>query len=286
MALAISPCSCARWRNCRQRSWRSRTPARRLCHLTGSGSASLPVEGLWKVAMTGGPAVSVVGLDARRVRGATWGEDGTIIYATGNRETGLQRVSADGGTVEVLTRPDPAKGEADHLWPELLPGGRAVLFTIWPPSGGSDNAQVAVLDLRTGDQRVLVRGGSDARYVSSGHLVFGAGGGLRSVPFDLQRLTVTGTPVPVVEGVATSANGSAECAISRNGSLIYVAAGTARRELVWVDRQGNEEALGAAPRAYTRARISPDSTRVALEVRDDRGRISGSGMSSSVGSLG
>ena len=204
-------------------------------------------EGLWKVAMTGGPAVSVVGLDAPQVRGATWGEDGTIIYATGNRETGLQRVSADGGTVEVLTRPDPAKGEADHVWPELLPGGQAVLFTIWPPSGGSDNAQVAVLDLRTGDQRVLVPGGSDARYISSGHLVFGAGGGLRSVPFDLQRLTVIGTLVPIVEGVATSANGSAECAISQNGSLIYVAAGTARRELVWVDRQGNEEARRCTP---------------------------------------
>ena len=101
-------------------------------------------------------------------RGATWAPDDTIIFATGNPATGLQRVSAAGGTPEVLTRPDHAQGEADHLWPEVLPGGRAVLFTITSQTGGLDAAQVAVRDLRTGTQKVLLRGGSHGHYVASG----------------------------------------------------------------------------------------------------------------------
>ena len=128
-----------------------------------------------------------------RSRGATWGPDDTIIVATNNAATGLQRVAAAGGPTTVLTRPDRAQGEADHLWPELLPGGRAVLFTITAVTGGLDAAQVAVLDLQTGTRTVLVRGGSHAHYVPSGrgsptraereggHLVYAAAGTLRAV---------------------------------------------------------------------------------------------------------
>ncbi len=102
-------------------------------------------------------------------RGGTWLPDESIIFATANPTTGLQRVSAAGGMPSVLTRPDPAQRQVDHLWPEMLPGGRAVLFTI-TTAGGLNAAQVAVLDLQTGTQKVLVRGGSHAHYVASGHL--------------------------------------------------------------------------------------------------------------------
>ncbi len=98
----------------------------------------------------------------------------------------------------MLTRPNRAGGEDDHVWPEILPGGQAVLFTITATTGGLDQAQIAVLDLRTGTQTVLIRGGSDARYVSSGHLVYAAAGTLRAVAFDLARLAVVGTPVTVL----------------------------------------------------------------------------------------
>ena len=100
--------------------------------------------------------------------GATWRADGTIIFATNAPATGLQRVPAAGGEPTVLTKPDRERGEADHLWPEFLPGGEAVLFTITPATGGIDTAQVAVLDLRTGTSKVLIRGGSHARYVPIG----------------------------------------------------------------------------------------------------------------------
>ena len=123
--------------------------------------------------------------DARRSapRGATWAPDDTIIFATNNVSTGLQRVAAAGGPPNVLTRPDRAQGEIDHLWPEMLPGGRAVLFTIAALTGGLDAAQVAVLDLQTGTRRILVRGGSHAHYVPSGHLIYAAAGTLRSGAF-------------------------------------------------------------------------------------------------------
>ena len=104
---------------------------------------------LKKVAITGGPAVALALIDSTP-RGAAWTPDDTIIFATTTSATGLQRVSAAGGAPTVLTRPDRTQGEGDHLWPEMLPGGRAVLFTVTAVTGGLDVAQVAVLDLQTG----------------------------------------------------------------------------------------------------------------------------------------
>ena len=155
--------------------------------------------------------------------------------------------------------------------PEILPGGQAVLFTITSTTGRLDQAQIAVLDLRTGTQRVLIRGGSDARYVSSGHLVYAAAGTLRAVAFDLARLAVVGTSEVVLPQVQISATGAANVAVAANGTLVYVAGGVAvgaRSNLVWVDRQGYETPLPAPRRAYVYPRISPDGTRVALAVLD------------------
>ncbi len=107
----------------------------------------------------------------------------------------------------MLTKPDRERGEGDHFWPEFLPGGEAVLFTITSADGSIENAQIAVLDLRTGTSKVLIRGGSHAHYVPTGHLVYGVAGTLRAVAFDLGRLEVVGTPVPVLEGVVTTGSG-------------------------------------------------------------------------------
>src|SRR5258705_12518226 len=109
---------------------------------------------LKKVAVTGGPAVTLATLDGT-LRGATWGPENTIIVATANPVIGLQRVAAAGGPTTDLTRPDRAQGEADHFTPELLPGGRAVLFTIVAARGGLDAPQVAVLDLQTMTRKIL-----------------------------------------------------------------------------------------------------------------------------------
>jgi len=241
-------------------------------------------DGLWvgffdrtdsirKVSITGGPPETVCAAGLGVPSGATWGADGTIIFATNAPATGLQRVPAAGGEPTVLTKPDRERGERDHLWPEFLPGGAAVLFTIVPATGGIDNAQVAVLDLRTGTSKILIRGGSDAHYVPSGHLIYGMSGTLRAVAFDLKRLEVTGTPAPVLEGVVTTAFGATDIAVAANGSLVYVAGragGGGRQTVVSVDRQGRPSPLPGLPLdAYRTVRVSPDGTRLALATDDD-----------------
>ena len=231
--------------------------------------------GLKKVAITGGPVLPVCGLDGQS-RGAVWSDDGSIIFATSLPATGLQRVSSAGGEPTVLTTPDGQRGEIDHIWPQFLPGGRSVLFTI-TTTGGIEASQVAVLDLRTGAQKTLLRGGSQAQFVPSGHLVYAAAGTLRAVAFDLDRLEVIGTPVPVLPQVVTLPTGVAEFDIARDGTLAYASGGVgaaAARTLMWVDRQGHEESITAAPaRAYVTPRLSPDGMRVALEVRDQAADI-------------
>ena len=224
---------------------------------------------LKKVALTGGPPITLARLDGNP-RGATWAPDDTIIFATNNHGDGAAARVGRGRDADVLTRPDHARGEADHLWPELLPGGRAVLFTITAQTGGLDAAQIAVRDLRTGTQQILVRGGSHAHYVASGHLVYTAAGTLRAIPFDLDRLETRGTAVPVVPRLVTTGFGAGDFAVATDGTLVYVdapagLAGTGRT-LVWVDRMGKEEPIAAPPRGYLHPRLSPDGTRVAVSV--------------------
>jgi serine/threonine-protein kinase len=226
---------------------------------------------LGKVALNGGPAARITNVKGG-ARGASWGADDTIVFATDDPATGLLRVPAAGGQAEVLTTPDAQKGELDHVFPELLPGGDAILFTIVPRTGGIDAAQIAVRDLRTGEQKILVAGGSSPRYVSTGHIVYGVAGTLRAVAFDLDRLEVQGNPVPVLQRVYMKPVGSASFGVSRDGSLVYLAGvfqGGAAVTLVWVDRQGREEVISAPPRVYRALRISPDGTRVAVQEAGD-----------------
>ncbi len=228
---------------------------------------------LAKLAVTGGPAIPITGLKQGLRRGATWGVDGTIVYATDVEATGLWLVSADGQSTTQLTTPDTARGELDHVFPSYLPGARAVLFTILPKSGGIEGASVAVFDLETKVYKTVVRGGTDARYVPSGHLVFGSAGAIRAVRFDLKRLEAIGTPVTVVESVAIRSQGAAQFDVTSTGTLLYVPEGTdpeqdALRTLAWMDRQGRETPIKAPPRPYRSVRISPDGKQAAVEISD------------------
>jgi serine/threonine-protein kinase len=225
---------------------------------------------LKKVPISGGPAVLVARLDSAE-HGATWTPSGTIIFATSSTATGLQRVSADGGEPAVLTRPDRTRGEVNHSWPELLPDGQAVLYTVTASMGGLDADSIAVLDLRTGRTTTLLRGGRHAQYAASGHLVYAAAATLRAVAFDSARMLVIGASRPVEKQVLTTPIGAVETGLARDGTLVYVAgnagSGTART-LVWVDRQGRETPLSVPPRAYYYPRLSPDGTRIAMMIAD------------------
>ena len=188
-----------------------------------------------------------------------------------------------------MTRPDPARGEADHLFPEALPGGRAVLFTISSRTGGSDASSIAVYDLDTNTQTIVMPGGSHAQFVpgrtgsltatgGDGHLVFVAAGTLRAVPFDPVRRVLLGPAVPVVSRLITGSSGAGDFAVAVDGTLVYAdgeggANSAAARTLVWVDRAGKEEPIAVPPRLYSQVRSSPDGTRLALSAGDQEGDI-------------
>ena len=206
-------------------------------------------------------------------RGASWGADGSIVFA--ERRSGLFRVSDAGGVRQALTTPDLAHGETGHYWPSIVPGGRAVLFSI---VGGPNESQatIAALDLDTKTIRRLVPSGRSAQYAPSGHLVYNAGSSVYAIDFDPERLEVRGHPVPVLDGVLTRLNGSAEFQVSSEGTLVYVAGDARRldpRVLAWVDRAGVEDVLSAEPRGYRAVRISPTGGQVAIELREPDSEI-------------
>ena len=197
--------------------------------------------------------------------GVSWAGD--AIYFAEPR--GILRVSANGGEPEVVVEPE----ENEQLFfPRLLPDGRTLLFTL--TRAGQSNRLIMSHSLDTGERRVLVDGGSDARYLPTGHLVYRVGATLQAVPFDLDALEVAGGASTVVEEVAPVVSGrgdrgEAHFAVSESGSLVYLSGGIEDSRLVWVNRQGVSEPLSAPPAAYGGAQISPDGARLAVWLDAD-----------------
>ena len=217
------------------------------------------------MALTGGAPVKVT--DAvSGIAGAAWGPDDTIVFAWFD----LFRAPAAGGSPSLLLKVDEQRGERFYRHPTFLPSGKGVLFTIGMADTYSyDDAQIGVLSLESRQKTILIEGGSSARYSPSGHLIYAREGKLLAVPFDADRLQVTGEPFPVADGVFMSANtGMAAYAISSDGHLVYapgpIEQGT--RVPVWVDRQGKPTPLPLPPRSYLHPRLSPDGRQVAIEV--------------------
>jgi serine/threonine-protein kinase len=213
--------------------------------------------------------------------GASWGDDGTVVFAP-RQNTGLWRVSSQGGTPEVLTRPEPA--EYSHRLPHVLPGARAVLFTVLEEVSNWDTVRVVVHRFGTPGWSVLVRGAADARYLPTGHLIYFRRGRLMAAPFDLDRLEITGPEVGLLSDVMQATNvtdsnadsGAAQVAASATATLAYVEGGEdpdRARPLVWVDRQGRVEPLTAPPRPYLCPRVSPDGNLVAVHTTQSQQRV-------------
>ena len=223
---------------------------------------------LKKIAVTGGAPVTLA--DAPATRGGSWAEDGTIVFASTRGGGGLWRVVvAAGGTAEQLTTPAP--GEAWHRWPQVLPGGRAVLYTVSAVIGNSTNAWLAVQPLPTGTPHVVQRGGSSGRYLPSGHLTWVHDGTLFAAPFDLATLVVTGPAVPVVPGVVSSpGNGSAPVDVSHTGTLVYLPGGenASAAPLEWLTRDGKTTPIRATPANWSGVQIAPNGLRLAFALTD------------------
>jgi len=241
---------------------------------------------LRKVPITGGPPITVCRVPGS-LQGATWSENGDIILATSEASTGLLSVADAGGEPSVLTKPDLAHGEHDHVFPSALPGGRAVLFTITTGPGrapeATEDTRLAVLDLKTRQTKTLIENGSHPEYVGAvsgsaqpGFVVFGTAEGLRGIRFDSVRLQALSDPVPLGEQVRLKANGAAEFSVSPGGTLVYIPGGAGTdgsRSLVWVDRHGREETINAPTRPYAVVRLSPDGNRVAVDIREQQNDI-------------
>jgi eukaryotic-like serine/threonine-protein kinase len=218
---------------------------------------------LRKMSLSGGPMTTIARI-GHETMGATWGSDDTIVYATTD---GLWRVPASGGVPVLVAKPDASRGETQYAWPELLPGGRTMLLSIRSGALAGDVA-VAAMDLQSHATKVLVQGGTGPHYSPTGHLLYVAEGALRAVAFDPASLEVRGTSVSLVEGVVSKTLGGADFALAADGTLVYLAgAGNIQRRLVWIDRDGTRQPLAVPERAYVIARLSPDATRIALDVR-------------------
>jgi serine/threonine-protein kinase len=226
-------------------------------------------DSLNKVPIGGGTPIKLC--DVNLSRGASWGPDGTIVF-TPNPASGLSTVSAAGGEPQPLTELDAEKKEITHRWPQFLPGGGAIVFTVHSSDSNFDKAWVEVLDLNTGQRKTVHRGGTYGRYVESGHLAYMNQGTLFALPFDLDTLEATGSAAPVVQEVGSSGQGGAYYDVSGSGTLAFVPGqegGGIRREPVLVDREGKVEPLAAEERDYGAPRFSPDGRRLALEILTD-----------------
>ena len=182
------------------------------------------------------------------------------------------KVSAFGGTPEAITLIDQDQEETAHLWPEVLPGGQGVLFTI-RRGGDLDAARIGVLSLQTGQWQIVVEeNGHHAKYVSTGHIVYGRGKShiIVAAQFDLDNLEVTSAVVQVLGEVSGGTEGVVDFSASSDGSLAYVPAGETLREivLVWVDREGREELLPIEPMPYRDLVLAPLGGQVAFWVDD------------------
>ena len=228
-------------------------------------------EELKKVPITGGTPIALC--DVQRSRGATWTVNDVVVFApTGTSP--LHKVSAAGGESQPVTVFDEERGDLSHRWPFALPDGQSVIYTVGHRGMTSaDEAVIAVANIETGESKTLIEGGYNARYVPSGHLVYIRDATLFAATFDPQRLELTGSPAPIVQGIVVSDGpGGAQYSFSNNGTLAYVGGviEVPTYPVVWVDREGELSNLWNTEASYAAPALSPDGKHLALSVlRDD-----------------
>jgi Tol biopolymer transport system component len=220
---------------------------------------------LKKIPVEGGDAVTLC--DAPAGRGASWSEDGNI-FAALDSQTGISQVPAEGGG-RPRSITELETGENSHRWPQALPGGKAVLFSVNKAYGNFEKASIGVVSLVDGRKKVVLEGvGMYPRYLPNGQLTYVTNGVLFAAPFDLARLEVPGTSTRVMDDVLANTNyGFSQFDFARNGTIAYRSGrAEALRILWWLDAAGKTESLLAEPALYQFPRLSPDGSRIAVVV--------------------
>ncbi len=222
---------------------------------------------LKKTSLTGGTPIILCDAFGSWSSGI-WGSDDTIFFSSGQSlGKSLFRIAAAGGALEKLAAPETETGEVDYRYPEILPGGKALLFTV---VFSFDNMQVDVLQLETGERKIVLKDARQAQYLPTGHLVFGqpgrGTGSLWAVPFDLETLEVRGDAVPVLDGIRQYPNFGVDYTLSHEGTLVYLPASAEGRKILWVNREGTEvDQVIGEPLLFPRyPRLSPDGRRLTL----------------------
>jgi Tol biopolymer transport system component len=198
----------------------------------------------------------------------TWAPGDRIFYGIAG-PSGLFQVSASGGMPELVAKLETYN---DIDYPEVLPGGKWLIFSGQRNSLVSIQFEIVAQALATGERKILVKGGKFARYSPTGHLIYEQLGSLYAVPFDPATAAVTGSPTPLGEHIATDISffSPALFALAPSGTLAFVPARDAsKRHLAWVDRSGRVETLtNLSPNAYAAPRISPDGQKVMVLLED------------------
>jgi serine/threonine-protein kinase len=229
-------------------------------------------DAMKKIPIDGGNPMTLCESDGSN-RGASWGTDDQIVF-TAHYTQPLSQVSSGGGAPQPLTTIDTAGGERTHRWPHAVPNEDVVLFTVGTMDSPEsyDRSRIDAVRPSTGERRTVLEAASIARYVPSGHLIFGREGFLFAVPFDVERLETTGSPVPVVENVmGMRSSGVVYFGFSNNGLLAYVSGSPRSREsrLVWRYRDGRTEPIATPVAGYLNPRLSPDRKQIAAEIEGD-----------------
>jgi Tol biopolymer transport system component len=214
---------------------------------------------LYKVSVSGGAPQKIC--EARMGLEGCWGEDDKIIYSDQYKAC-LMRVHASGGNPEQLTtalKLSAEEGEHSHFWPQILPGGKTIIFTIWH---NSEDIRTVAYSLETGQRWNLIKSGGHAIYINTGHLVYGWKGDLLAIPFNPDSKKVTGQPVVIIKGVRMENNGLAHFSISRNGSLAYIPGNinSSNNLLAFVDFKGITQSLNIP--ATRSPQISPNGKQI------------------------
>ncbi len=208
-------------------------------------------------------------------RGGTWGPDGNIVFAASFR-TGLETVSAAGGTPRSLTTLDETRHEKSHRWPAFLPGGTRVLFLAQTGEATSkdDNSSIEVLTVATGQRTRILAANSSPLYSPDGFLLFWREGSLRAQPFDAERQVVSGSIATIATGVAFDGNELTHASVSTTGTLVYsTATAVSRTDIAIVDRAGRTlQTIAESVLVEGGIALSHDGKRLAASVTADGGR--------------
>jgi Tol biopolymer transport system component len=234
----------------------------------GKWIAFFSASKLRKISVNGGPVFDICDVGADR--GGVWLDDGSILLAT-HATLPLMRVTSSGGTPQAATVLDTTQAERTHRWPDTIPGGDWVLFTVGSAQspGNYEDATIVAENLKTHERRVLVKGASMAQYCAPGYLVYSRQGALLSVPMDPDNPKITGQAVPVLDHVDREpSSGGVHFAASRNGTLAFVprVEGSDQAELVWVAQDGVTTPIPAPPREYNAPRLSPDGREICVTI--------------------